>query len=375
MHATVPFLDLKAQYRAHREILDAAISRVVDSASFVLGSEVGQFEAAFAGYCGVRHVVGVGTGLDALRLILLEEGIGAGDEVILPANTFIATALAVSAVGARPVLVDCREEDSSIDPAQVEARVTPRTRALLPVHLYGLPAPMSDLRRIADRGSILLVEDACQAHGARTPEGKLCGSLGKAAAFSFYPGKNLGAYGDGGAIATQDDELASRLRLRRNYGQSVKYHHVVAGENCRLDGLQASILRAKLAFLETWNEQRRKIALRYCEAMRDSAAIPPAADQVPRSVWHLFVVQVEDREGFQAHLRQHGVESGIHYPVPIHLQPAYAYLGYSLGDFPVAESLAQRIVSLPIYPEMTEAQIETVIDAVLSWSSASVSSR
>jgi len=375
MSAAVPFLDLKAQYRAHREAIDAAISRVVDSASFILGSEVEQFETAFADYCGVRHVVGVGTGLDALRLILLEEGIGPGDEVIVPANTFIATALAVSAVGARPVLVDCRKEDSSIDPVQAEARVTPRTRALLPVHLYGLPAPMDELRRIAERGSILLVEDACQAHGARTPQGNRCGSLGKAAAFSFYPGKNLGAYGDGGAIATQDAELARRLRLRRNYGQSMKYHHAVAGENCRLDGLQASILLAKLSFLDAWNEQRRRVALRYCEALTDSAALPPAADQVPRSVWHLFVVQVEDREGFQAHLRQRGVETGIHYPVPIHLQPAYAHLGYSRGDFPVAESLAQRIVSLPIYPEMTEAQIETVIDAVLSWSPAPISRR
>jgi dTDP-4-amino-4,6-dideoxygalactose transaminase len=278
-------------------------------------------------------------------------------------------------VGARPVLVDCRKEDSSIDPAQVEARVTPRTRAILPVHLYGLPAPMSELLQIADRGSMLLVEDACQAHGARTPEGNRCGSLGKAAAFSFYPGKNLGAYGDGGAIATQDDHLAARLRLRRNYGQSVKYHHVVTGENCRLDGLQASILRAKLTLLETWNEQRRKVAHRYCEALAGSAVIPPAADQVPRSVWHLFVVQVEDREGFQAHLRQQGVETGIHYPVPIHLQPAYSHLGHSRGDFPVAESLAQRIVSLPIYPEMTETQIEVVIDAVLSWSPAPISRR
>ncbi|HEV8335092.1 MAG TPA: DegT/DnrJ/EryC1/StrS family aminotransferase [Candidatus Polarisedimenticolia bacterium] len=370
MSDAVPFLDLRAQYRAHREAIDAAIARVIGSCGFILGAEVETLEAAFAAHCGTRHAVGVGTGLDALRLILLELGIGPGDEVLLPANTFIATALAVSAVGARPVLVDCRDEDFCLDPNQIASKITSRTRALLPVHLYGLPAPMAEIQEVANRHDLLVVEDACQAHGARLDDGRPCGSLGRAAAFSFYPGKNLGAYGDGGAITTDDDELAARLRLRRNYGQVVKYQHSVAGENCRLDAIQAAILGAKLPFLDRGNALRRRVASRYIEAFAGSPVLTPRADQVERSVWHLFVVQVEDREDFRAHLKNRGIETGIHYPVPIHLQTAYSYLAHAHGDFPVCERLSERIVSLPIYPEMTEGQVAKVIDAVLCWAPA-----
>ncbi len=364
MMTTIPFVDLKTQYLTHRAEFDAAVRGVFESAAFINGPDVAAFEAEFAAFCGVRHCVGVSSGLEALRLALAAIGVGPGDEVILPANTFIATALAVSGVGARPVLVDCDPQTANISPAAVGGALSEKTKAILPVHLYGQPVDVEALQAIASRYDIPIIEDAAQAHGAAY-RSRRCGSLGRAAGFSFYPGKNLGAFGDGGAITTNDDAIAEFVRQARSYGERRKYEHVAKGGNWRLDTVQAAILRVKLRYLPAWNEARRRAAALYTERLRQfpTITLPAVLDGVT-PVWHLYVIQVDNRDGLLAALREQGIFAGIHYPTPIHLQPAYADLGHGRGAFPHAERQAAHVLSLPMYPEITAEQIDAVIEGV-----------
>lgn len=353
----VPFQDLPLQIANLRADLDAAIAEVLRHGQFILGPEVTTFEKAWAQACGTRDAIGVGSGTDALHLVLRALGIGAGDEVITVANSFIATAEAISYAGATPVLVDCDRDHYLIDPAAVAAAITPRTRAILPVHLYGQPANMDALNALAQQHGLVVLEDAAQAHGATLADGRPCGALGSAAAFSFYPGKNLGAFGDGGAVTTNDEALARQLRLLRNWGAIVKYHHEVQGYNSRLDTLQAAILNVKLRHLAAWNERRRVAAGWYREALRDcpGLALPVAAPWCGRHVYHLFVVRIleRDRDAVGRALNERGVQTVVHYPIPIHLQKAYAGLGLRPGTFPNAEQAARTVLSLPMFPEMT----------------------
>ncbi len=355
----VPFLQLKQTYEELRDELDQAYQRVMDSGWFVLGQEVEAFEAEFADYVGAAACVGVGNGLDSLRLALAAADVGPGHEVIVPANTFIATWLAVSAAGARPVPVDAREADFNMDLAAVEAAVTARTRAIIPVHMYGLPAPMVELRALADRHDLLLVDDAAQAHGALL-DGKPPGVHAHASCFSFYPAKNLGAFGDGGAVATSDESLAAAARMVANYGSAQKYVHLRDGINSRLDELQAAFLRVKLTRLDEWNTRRRDLAAVYLEELAGlDLRLPP----VPRDAtpaWHLFVVQADDRDGLQRHLLQRGVQTQIHYPAAPHLSQCYASLGHARGDFPVTERLCDRVLSLPLGPHLSRAVVMRV---------------
>jgi dTDP-4-amino-4,6-dideoxygalactose transaminase len=360
----VPFQDLPRQIQALRPELDQAIATVLQHGQFILGPEVTAFERAWAEFCQAPHAIGVGSGTDALQLILRALGIGPGDEVITVANTFIATAEAVSYTGARPVLVDCDSDTYLIDPAAVAAAITPRTRALIPVHLYGQPANMAALAALADRHGLALVEDAAQAHGATLADGRVCGSLGRAAGFSFYPGKNLGAFGDGGAVTTADEGLTRQLRLLRNWGSVVKYHHEVQGYNSRLDTLQAAILNVKLSRLAAWNESRRTAAGWYREELAGcpGLALPVEAPWTGRHVYHLFVVRLleHDREAVMRELTARGIQTIVHYPVPIHRQKAYSDLGYAAGAFPRAEAAARAVLSLPMFPEITRAQVAEV---------------
>jgi dTDP-4-amino-4,6-dideoxygalactose transaminase len=366
--AVVPFQDLPLQIQTLRPELDRAIAAVLQHGQFILGPEVAAFEQAWAGFCGAPHAIGVGSGTDALQLILRALGIGPGDEVITVANTFIATAEAISYTGARPVLVDCAADTYLIDPEAVAAAITPRTRALIPVHLYGQPANVAALSALAARHDLALIEDAAQAHGATLADGRLCGSLGRAAAFSFYPGKNLGAFGDGGAVTTADEALARQLRLLRNWGSVVKYHHEVQGYNSRLDTLQAAILSVKLARLAAWNESRRTAARWYREELAGcpALALPVDAPWTGRHVYHLFVVRLleHDREMVMRELTARGVQTIVHYPVPIHRQKAYSELGYAEGAFPRAEAAARTVLSLPMFPEITRAQVAEVAASV-----------
>jgi dTDP-4-amino-4,6-dideoxygalactose transaminase len=360
----VPFVDLAAQYRSIEAEINTAIQEVLGRCDFILGSAVGDFETAFASFIGVEFGIGVSSGLDALRLMLQALGIGSGDEVILPANTYIATALAVSAAGAKPVLVDCDPATYNIDPEKITAAITPRSKAIMPVHLTGQAADMDPILYIARRHDLHVLEDAAQAHGTKY-KGRPCGGLGTAAGFSFYPGKNLGAYGDGGLIATNDAGLARRLRRLRNYGQEVKYQHVEKGLNARLDTLQAAVLNLKLRHLAGWNEARAAHARRYREALAGIGDIRfQATAPFSTHIYHLLIIETNRRDALQRHLAGAGIQTGIHYPIPIHLQPAYSDLGYHHGDFPNAESLASRMLSLPIYPELTKPHIEWVTDAI-----------
>lgn len=356
----IPFLDLKAPYDELRVELDAACRRVMGSGWYILGKEVEAFEAEFAEYCGVKHCIGVGNGLDALHLILRAAGIGPGDEVIVPAHTYIATWLAVTYAGATPVPVDSVEETCLLDPRLVEAAITPRTRAIMPVHLYGQVAPMDEINRIASRHGLMVIEDAAQAHGARY-QGRRAGGLGNAAGFSFYPGKNLGALGDGGAVTTNDDVLADKIRVLRNYGSQVKYHNEVMGFNSRLDELQAAMLRVKLSRLDEWNGRRATLARQYLETLDqvDGIYLPKVAVE-SEPVWHLFVVRCRQRDALQHYLSEQNIGTLIHYPIPPHLSEAYAGLGLGKGTFPVAESLAASVLSLPIGPHATTEQVKEV---------------
>lgn len=358
----VPFLDLKAGYLELQTEIDAAIKRVLESGWYILGEEVDAFEQEYATYCEAKHCVGVANGLDALHLALLALGVGPGDEVIVPSNTYIATWLAVSQCGATPIPVEPDAATYNIDPARIEAAITPRTKVILPVHLYGQPADMDPILAIARKHGLKVLEDGAQAHGARY-KGKRLGAHGDVVAWSFYPGKNLGAYGDGGAITTDDAEIAERIRVLRNYGSRVKYVNDVRGFNSRLDTLQAAILRVKLQHLDRWNEARRKIAAQYLAGLADIGLTIPFVPDWAEPVWHLFVVRSKTREQFQRQLNQAGIGTLIHYPIPPHLQGAYADLGLGKGAFPIAERIHEEVLSLPMFPSMTLEQTNQVIAA------------
>lgn len=359
----IPLVDLHAQYQTIRSDIDRAIQGIIDTSSFVMGPAVQRFEEEFAAFCNVAHCVGVSNGTAALELALRALEIGPGDEVITTAHTFIATAEAISNVGAKPVFVDIDAQRYNIDPAAAAAAITAETKALLPVHIYGQPADMTKLSALAQQHGLALIEDAAQAHGA-TWAGKHTGSLAPLACFSFYPGKNLGAYGDAGAVTTDDEALAERIRLLRNHGRRSKYVHDVIGVNARIDALQAAILRAKLPYLAGWTAQRQALAARYHELLADCAVVLPQVHKQATAAWHLYVIRTARRDQLLHYLKAHGVEAGIHYPVPLHLQPAYAALGYRQGDLPVTEVVADSCLSLPLYPEMTETQQDRVVELI-----------
>jgi dTDP-4-amino-4,6-dideoxygalactose transaminase len=362
----IPLLNLRAQHSLIGPEVEEAAIRVLRSGRYVLGPEVEAFESEFARSCGVAQAIAVNTGTSALHLSLLALGVGAGDEVITVPFTFVATVAAALYCGARPVLVDVDQATLTMDPERLEAAITPRTRAIVPVHIYGQPADMAPILEVAERHGIPVIEDACQAHGAEY-RGRRAGSMGRLGCFSFYPGKNLGAAGEGGAVTTDDEGLAHRLRLLRDWGAEHKYDHQMLAFNYRLDALQASILRVKLAHLEEWTEVRREIAAGYREQLarlpgRELTTVAERGDV--RHVYHVFAVRSPQRDALRDALEEQGVQTGIHYPVPVHLQPGYAELGYQAGDFPVAEQAATEVLSLPIYPELTVEQRDQVIAAV-----------
>ena len=360
----VPFLDLHAAYLELKTEIDAAVARVLDSGWYILGPEVEAFEGEFAAYCEAEHAIGVANGLDALHLALLAMGVGPGDEVIVPSNTYIATWLAVSQCGATPVPVDPLEATYNIDPAQIEAAITPRTKVILPVHLYGQPADLDPILAIARKHGVRILEDAAQAHGARY-KGRRVGAHGDAVAWSFYPGKNLGAFGDGGAVTTNDAEIAERIRILRNYGAREKYVNETKGFNSRLDPLQAAVLRVKLLRLDEWNARRKVIAEQYLEKLKSSTFLLPVVPDWADPVWHLFVVRHFHRNTIQERLSGTGIGTLIHYPVPPHRQRAYDSLSFSADSFPAANLLSAEVLSLPIGPHMSFDQAHCVIDAVL----------
>lgn len=362
-HPSVPFLDLKAVQMQQRDELRAAFERVLDSGWYILGQEVTQFEAEYAAWCEARHCVGVANGLDALSLALRAMDVQPGDEVIVPSNTYIATWLAVSHLGAVPVPVEPDPLTFNIDPARIEAAITPRTRVILPVHLYGQAAEMAPILEIARKHGLRVLEDAAQAHGARY-RGQRVGAHGDAVAWSFYPGKNLGALGDGGAVTTNDPELADRLRVLRNYGSRVKYHNEIAGHNSRLDELQAALLRTKLPVLDAQNERRAAIAQTYLQGMAGLGLALPFVPPGHEPVWHLFVVRHPRRDELAQGLSELGVHTMIHYPIAPHLQPAYASLGLKPGSLPLSEAMHAQVLSLPMGPAQTDAQTEQVVAAV-----------
>lgn len=365
-NAEIPFLDIAALTRRNREALLDAAARVLDSGWFIQGQECEAFESEFASWCGTRHAVGVGNGLDALHLILRAWHIGPGDEVIVPANTFIATWLAVSHAGATPIPVEPIENTCNLDPELVERAVTSRTKAIMAVHLYGQPADMKPLAEIARRHDLKLIEDAAQAHGA-TYRNRRAGGLGHAAGFSFYPGKNLGALGDGGAVTTDDDELASRLRVLRNYGSSHKYRHDKVGFNSRLDELQAAFLRVKLRSLDADNDRRRVVAAQYLALLDGEVLNLPTVNEWTEPVWHLFVVRHARRDELQSHLGALGIGSMIHYPTAPHLQAAYQDAGWTAGSLPISERLHAQVLSLPMGPTISDDEVRRVADAVNSF--------
>ena len=358
----IPFLDLKAPYLELKQELDEAIARVVSSGWFIGGPEVDQFEADYASYCGATHAVGVANGLDALHLALRAMDVGPGDEVIVPSNTYIATWLAVSQCGATPVPVEPDARTFNIDPALIEAAITPRTKVILPVHLYGQPADMDPILAIARKHGLRVLEDGAQAHGARY-KGQRLGAHGDAVAWSFYPGKNLGAMGDGGAVTTNDAALADRIRVLRNYGSRVKYVNEVQGYNSRLDPLQAAILRVKLAHLDDWNARRSAIAARYQQGLAGCGLTLPQVPDWAEPVWHLYVVKHPQRDALHKVLADAGVGTLIHYPIPPHMQQAYGHSGWKQGAFPLAERMADQVLSLPMGPHMEAEQVAVVIDA------------
>lgn len=361
----IPLVDLHAQYETIKPEIDAAIQRTIDRTAFILGPEAKQFEEHFAEFCEVKHAIGLDSGTAALHLSLIALGVGAGDEVITTTHTFVATAEPVSLQGARPVFVDIDPRTYNMNPAQVEAAITPRTKAIIPVHLYGQPADLDPILDIARRHNIPVIEDAAQAHGA-TYHGKKVGSLGTLACFSFYPGKNLGAYGDAGALVTNDDALAKKIRMLRDHGRTSKYEHELTGYGYRLDGIQGAILDAKLKHLPAWNEQRRAHADYYTELLAnvdDSIVLPYEPPHI-KGVYHLYVIRTRQRDELLQYLKTREIEAGIHYPVPLHLQPVYKNLGYAKGDFPETERAADEILSLPLYPELTHAQIERVVETM-----------
>jgi dTDP-4-amino-4,6-dideoxygalactose transaminase len=359
----VPFLDLRATYFELQEEIDTAVKGVMSSGAFILGKEVDLFEQEFASFLGIKHCIGVGNGLDALHLALRALEIGPGDEVLVPSNTYIATWLAVSYAGAKPVPVEPDAHTYNMSPRLIEAAITSRTKAIMPVHLYGQAADMDPILDIARRHNLYVIEDAAQAHGARY-KGVRVGGLGDIAGWSFYPGKNLGAFGDGGAITTNSDEIAERLRVLRNYGSRVKYYNEALGFNTRLDSIQAAVLRIKLRKLDEWNGRRSAVAARYLDALKDTGLVLPYVPSWADPVFHLFVVRTERREEFMEFLKARGIGTLIHYPVPPHLQQAYSQLGWKEGSLPLTEQIHREVVSLPMGPHLSEQEVEAVIQAV-----------
>ena len=361
---TIPFLDLKAQYLSIKPEIDAAIQKILDTTQFVLGDEVAGFEREFAAYSGAKHGIAVSSGTSALHLALLAAGVGPGDEVITIPFTFVATVSAICYTGATPVFVDIDPVSFTMDPAQLERAITPKTKAILPVHLYGQMADMDAILAVANRHNIPVIEDACQAHGAEY-RGRRAGSLGVSGCFSFYPGKNLGAYGEGGIVVTSNDEHAKTIRMLRDWGQEKRYHHVLKGFNYRMEGFQGAILRVKLRYLEGWTEARRARAREY-DALLAGSSVVAAPKQLAdrRHVYHIYAVRSADRDGLQRLLQAEGVSTGLHYPIPVHLQEAHKDLGHKAGDFPQSEAAANEVLSLPMFPEMTATQVEQVVAAV-----------
>lgn len=361
--AQIPLVDLRAQYRAVAPEVDAAMRQVLERADFILGEEVEAFESEFAAYCEAPYAVGLDSGISALELGMRALGIGHGDEVLTPANSFIASSSAISFAGATPIWVDVDPRTYNLDPDAARAALSSRTKAIMPVHLYGQPADMDPILAFAREHRLKVIEDACQAHGARYA-GRRVGSFGDVAAFSFYPGKNLGAYGDGGALVTHDEQLAERVRVMRNYGQRRKYEHADLAWNRRLDTLQAAVLRVKLRRLDDWNAARRRHAAVYDELLAEAGVTPPVVAPDREHVYHLYVVETAERDAMLASLREQGIGAGLHYPIPIHLQEAYLERGCGRGTFPVTETAASRVLSLPMYPELTGDQLERVAGAV-----------
>ena len=365
----IPFVDLRAQYSAIKGEVNGAIGAILEDCHYIGGENLAQFEREYAVYCQAEWAIGVANGTDALVLALRALGAGTGDEILVPANTFIATAAAVELVGARPVFVDIDPETYTLDPALAEEAVTARTRGIIPVHLYGQPADMVPLMEIAERHNLFVVEDAAQAHGAEYL-GRRIGSIGHMATFSFYPAKNLGAYGDGGAITTSNPELVGRVRELGDHGRTTKYEHARVGHNSRLDALQAAVLSVKLRYLDHWNRQRQQVATWYEEALAGTLVQTPLVRSGSTHVYHLYVVETPEREAIQRRLAECGIATGIHYPLPLHLQPAFRHLGYGTGDMPCAETAAARILSLPMFPEMTREQVRHVADVLRTSGSA-----
>jgi dTDP-4-amino-4,6-dideoxygalactose transaminase len=360
----VPFVDLKALHSEIKDDLREVFDRVLDNSTFVLGPEVQRFEQEFATYCGTEHCVALNTGTAAIHLALAALNISPGDEVITVPHTFIATAEAITAVGAKPVFIDIDPVSFTMDPALLEAAITSKTRAIIPVDLYGQVADMDPILEIADRHGIPVVEDACQAHGAEY-KGRRAGSFGTAGCFSFYPGKNLGACGEGGAVTTNNAELAQRIRLWRDHGSSKRYEHVFPGLNMRMEGIQGGILSVKLKYLDRWNDQRREAAARYNSALNHTDIEIPTEMDYGRHVYHLYVIQSDNRDALRQQLTAAGIETGLHYPTPLHLQEAYRFLGYKNGDFPVTEKVKDRILSLPMYPGIHSEAVERVTAELL----------
>lgn len=359
----IPLVNLNRQHEALRSEIAAAIDAVIRRGDFILGADVEAFESEFAAYCGTKHCIGVGNGLDALVLALKGLGVGPGDEVIIPANTFIATALAVQRTGATPVLVDHDPDTYTIDPRRIHAAITSHTKAILPVHLYGQPVDMDAIRVIADEHRLKVIEDAAQAHGARY-KGRRCGSLAHAAAFSFYPGKNLGAMGDAGAVVTDDDDLAQWIRVARNYGSAEKYRHTVRGYNSRIDSIQAAVLRVKLRHLDRWNAVRAERAAQYQRALVDAGAVLPSTADYAEHAYHLYVIRTPQRDELLKHLLARGIGAGIHYPVPIHRQVAMGRGCVVPRPVPLTDAYADELLSLPLCPEIYEAEVAAVVEAV-----------
>jgi len=360
----VPFVDLQQQHDPIKRELTQAINAVILRGDFVLGEEVERFEDEFAAFCGVRFGIGVDSGLSALELTLRAHGIGQGDEVIVPAMTFIATAAAVSFTGAEPVFVDVDPLTYCMDARQVEAAITPRTRAIIPVHLYGFPSDMFAFMRMAQKQGLIVIEDAAQAHGARY-RGRRVGSLGHAGAFSFYPSKNLGGFGDGGMVVTNDRRVADKVRAMRNCGQIERNRHELPPFNRRLDTIQAAVLRVKLRHLDEWNEARRQVAQEYNKLLEESNVVPPISKQGRQHVYHLYVVRGSNRDALRAKLQEREIGTGIHYPTPVHLQPFYSYKDLKWGEFPIAEELCREILSLPMFPGMSTLQTHIVASSVI----------
>ncbi|MCL5102501.1 MAG: DegT/DnrJ/EryC1/StrS family aminotransferase [Armatimonadetes bacterium] len=353
----VPLIDLKIQHRSIAPEIETAIKRVCDNTAFILSDEMKEFESEFAAYCGAKHGVGVANGTEALFLALTAMGIGPGDEVIVPTNTFIASAAVISHAGATPVFVDCDPETYCIDPARVASAITPRTKAVIPVHLYGHSADMDAIMNIARGSGIKVIEDCAQAHGTQY-KGRQVGSIGDAAGFSFYPSKTLGAYGDAGIVLTNSDEISEKLKLLRDNGRTTWYEHAIIGYNMRLDGIQAAILRVKLKHLDKWVDGRRAHAAQYQEMLSDVSGLAlPVEKPYAKHSYYVYVVRVKDRENVMARLKEKGCGCGIHYPLPLHLQPAFSFLGGKAGDCPVAEEYAKQIVSIPMFPELTREQV------------------